>query len=522
MPHLARALIVFLCVTIFLSLAVSPSRADAVLGAGAEVTASLDAAKPGRTIPPGAVGWGAMWKRDIIWPAPPKDFTDKSHADYIVRLGHANAPLVAEADMRNVSWPWGVSFSTYAVNWENSARPWSKRPADCARILNRIAPWCEKTIVGVGDLMTLAHIWRLEAITVSVPLAVIDGRRTRWGPGFLNHTFSDHTIGQISDHARLLVDYMKQHAAWKGLKRVYISAGCEWRHYKFSNPSPAVLSYARLVKAIRAKIPDKKVIIVASASDSADIPGIKAKQAENWNRYLYRELKDVAGVALDLHRYRGMVGASAGNAMPMTPHNIDVLLKTGRSQRDFLTVRPQQWGASGKAAPSVLLENAVHGRNGDHAQRSDKPRPWPVDMAHADLVREALASDALTFLGWTWFPENLPPEWPHGAIKNGKLTPHAKVQAFLSRYHRGRALALRMSNEKSVRANAVRGGDGVVRIYGGNFSRSPSTLAIAVKGADASAATVETMTAEGVASQSWDGDSPLRLPAMSLFRVRLQ
>ena len=242
---------------VFLALGLRPAFADAILGSGADAMLRIDATAS-TPIPPGVVGWGAMWKRAMLWPPPPKEFTDKSHAEYIIRLGRQNAPLIAAADVRNISWPWGVSFSTYAVNWENSARPWSKRLADCARILNRTAPWCEKTVVGVGDLMTLAHIWRLEAITVSVPLAVIDGRKTRWGPGFFDHTFSPQTIAQISDHARLLVDYMKQHATWADLKRVYISAGCEWRHYKLRNPSSAVLSYAALVKAIRAKIPEKK------------------------------------------------------------------------------------------------------------------------------------------------------------------------------------------------------------------------------------------------------------------------
>ena len=264
------------------------------------------------------------------------------------------------------------------------------------------------------------------------------------------------------------------------------------------------------------------MIIVASASDSADIPGIKAQQANSWNRYLHRELEVIRGVALDLHRYRGMVGASGGASMPMTPHNVDVLLKTGISQRDHLTVEPKHWGGSGLAMMSVLLENAVHGRNADHAQRSNAPRPWPVDMAHADLVREALASDMQSFLGWTWFPENMPPEWPHGALVGGQLSSHAKVQAFLSRYHRGRRLTARISDETAVRANAARGEDGVVRIYGGNFSRASRTLGLALAGAQASTAQVEFMTAQGVRSQQWNGRAPLQLPPLSLFRLRLQ
>lgn len=254
--------------------AVTSTQLSRASAQSATVTLTVDPGRRKRDVPPGVIGWGAMWKRSMLWPSPPLNFNDKSHLDYIIRLGETNAPLIAQADVRNTSWPWGVSFSTWAVNWENSARPWSQRVDDCARVLNRVSPWCEKTIVGVGDLMTLAHIWNLEAITVSVPLAVIDGRHTRWGPGFFDQVFSPQTIEQISDHAKRLVDYMKFHTTWSKLERVFVSAGCEWRHYKLNNPSPAVLSYAALIKRIREKIPDEKVIIVASASDSSDLPGI--------------------------------------------------------------------------------------------------------------------------------------------------------------------------------------------------------------------------------------------------------
>ena len=492
------------------------------LGQGRAATVTVDPRNPIRAVPPGVVGWGAMWKRDILWPAPPANFTDQSHGDYIIRLGETNAPLITQADVRNISWPWGVSFSTWAVNWENSARPWSQRVDDCARFLNRASPWCEKTIVGVGDLMTLAHIWNLEAITVSVPLAVIDGRRTRWGPGFFDQVFSPQTIEQISDHAKRLVDYMKFHTTWNRLERIFISAGCEWRHYKLNNPSPAVLSYAALIKRIREKIPDEKVVIVASASDSSDLPGIEKQQAVSWNRYLYEKLNTIPGVALDLHRYRGMIGAEQGRGgtMPLTPRNTDLLLQTGLSQRDYLTVDPRQWGAGGAPMATVLLENAIHGVDGDHSKTSDAERPWAVTMAHADLVRETLAGEALTFLGWTWFPEALPREWPHGALRNGQLAPHAKAQGFLSDYHRGQVLRTSTPDAESVRANATIG-DGVVRIYGGNFSRAPASTRIALRDRPSWRASVEIMTDAGVETRVLTADQPLALPPMSLFRVKV-
>lgn len=488
-----------------------------------DATLTVDPRSVVRPVPPGVVGWGGMWKRDMLWPSPPASFPDdQSHTDYIIRLGETNAPLINQADVRNISWPWGVSFSTWAVNWENSARPWSQRPSDCARFLNRTSPWCEKTIVGVGDLMTLAHIWNLEAITVSVPLAVIDGRNVRWGPGFFDQVFSPDVIEKISDHAKLLVDYMKYHTTWNRLERVFLSAGCEWRHYKLRNPSPAVLSYAALVKRIREKISDDKVIIVASASDSADLPGIERTQANSWNQYLYENLNGIRGVALDLHRYRGMIGAEPGpgGAMPLTPRNTDVLLRTGLSQREHLTVTPKHWGGRGSAMPTVLLENAIHGVDGDHSKTTDQERPWPVALAHADLVREALAGEALTFLGWAWFPENLPREWPHGALRDGQLATHAQAQGFLSHFHRGQVVQANMSNEQAVRANAVRDGNSV-RVYGGNFSRAPSSLQLNIQNQRSWRATLEVMTDSGVRNQTVDSGKSISLPPLSLFRMKI-
>ncbi len=506
-------------------ISVRPAHSDAVLGAGADVTVTINAESDLGRVPPGAVGWGAMWKRAMLWPAPPADFDDASHAAYIRDLGERLRPVVEAGDMRNISWPWGVSFSTWGVNWENSAGRWSTRTADCARILGRGSGWCEKAIVGVGDLMALADTWQLEAITVSVPLAVIDGGHTRWGPNFFDQSFPPDVIEKIAAHARRLVDHLKAQPAWNSLQRIYLAAGCEWRHYKLRNPSPAVLTYAALIRRLREVISEEKVIIVASASDSADIPGIPQIQAATWNEYLYRELSGIPGVALDLHRYRGNEGAAAGpgNTTPLTPGNVDVLLSTGLRQRGYLRVMPQHWRGTGAPARTVLLENAIHGYLADHSTHSDEPRPWAVSLAHADLTREALRSGSLTFLGWTWFPETLPGEWPHGALdRAGGLQPHAAAQAFLSRYHRGRIIETQWDSERSLRGNATINRQGVVRLYGGNFSRNPVSLGLTVQGADIAGVRVEFMEESGTSHADWDGRNPLEVSAMTLYRIRMQ
>lgn len=490
--------------------------AFADLARAAEITLTIAPAKIIRQILPGAVGWGAMWKQGMLHPAPATIRSDAEHKAYIDRLAREGAALAAKADLRNISWPWGVSFSTWGVNWENSAKPWSQRPNDCARIalLNRGSGWCERTVVGVGDLMHLAERWNLEALTVAVPLAVLDGTKVRWGPSFLTHAIDDPTIEKISDHAVRLIVFMKAQPGWRRLQRIYLAAGCEWRHY--GQPG-AVQTYAKLIKRIRSRIPDEKVIIVASASDSADLEAVKAN---SWNKPLYEALKDTKGVALDLHRYRGMVGLTAGpgGVTAATLDNQAKLVRTGVTQRGYFTVHPGQWGQSGPPMPAVLLENAIHGLIGDHSTHSDQPWPWPVVLAHADLVREALASPAMTFLGWTWFPENLPQEWPHGAIRpDGSLAKHAEAQAFLSRYHRGALLDSTISDDRAVRANAVRGRDGKLFIYGGNFSMEQHTLRLS--GLPAGAAAVEYMGDKDIREASWDGRSSLFLPPMTLFRI---
>jgi len=486
----------------------------------AEVTMTIDPGRTVKQIDPGAVGWGAMWKQKMMYPAPGKLVSDAEHRAYIERLARTGSKLAKQADLRNISWPWGVSFSTWGVNWENSARPWSQRPRDCARIalINKGSGWCEKSVVGVGDLMHLADRWQLEAVTVAVPLAVLDGTRVRWGPHFVSHAINDPTIDKISDHAVALIAFMKSRPEWNKLQRIYLEAGCEWRHY--GQPA-AVRTYAKLIKRIRQKISDNKVIIVASASDSTDFEPAKGN---NWNRPLYEALHGVDGVALDLHRYRGMAGitATADGSTAATLQNVAALVRTGVTQRDYFTVRPSHWDPNDNrpGMPSVLLENAIHGKIGDHSTHSSKPWPWPAVIAHADLVREALASSAMTFLGWTWFPEDLPKEWPHGAIlPDGSLAKHAQAQAFLSRHHRGALVQSEISDEKAVRGNAVRGLDGKLHLYGGNFSMDRHTFRVA--GAGSGQATVEYMSDTSRHKTTWDMQAPLVLPPMTLWRITL-
>ena len=494
----------------------------------ADVTLTINPNNIIRDIPPGAIGWGAMWKRQFLHPTPGPITSDADHAAYIEQLAQVGAPLAKAADLRNISWPWGVTFSTWGVNWENSIGPWWQRPRDCARqvFLNKGSGWCEKTIVGVGDLLTLANRWKLEAVTVAVPLAVFDGNQPRYGPDVWSPAVSDTVIERIADHAARLVAFMQTHPAWTGLQRVYLSAGCEWRHYGWINPSPAVLTYAKLIKRMREKIPDPKVIIVASASDSADTEAFKAA---TWNYFLYEALKNTPGVALDLHRYRGMreLDAAPDGSTAPTFANVERLIQTGKSQRDYLTVHPGQWQIPGlpiePAMASVLLENAIHGLVSDHSTFSTSPHPWPVVLAHADLVREALASPALTFLGWTWFPEDVPQEWPHGAIqRDGTLSRHAQAQAFLSRYHRGVLLEATIDDGTALRANVTRTEEGTLHVSGGNFSLHPQTLHVMIKDIHANEATLEVLIPSGIHTLSWSIQSPLTLPPMTLWRLSLE
>lgn len=175
--------------------------------------------------------------------------------------------------------------------------------------------------------------------------------------------------------------------------------------------------------------------------------------------------------------------------------------------------------------PSVLLENAIHGYISDHTKHSSKPWPWPAVIAHADLVREALASPALTFLGWTWFPEDLPPEWPHGAIlKNGTLSQHAKAQAFLTRFHRGILLKSTVSNNNAVRANAVQNRGGNISLYGGNFSLESQQLNVQLSGAGKySYDFVEYMNDKTeIRRIPWSKGAKISIPPMTLWRTTLR
>ena len=138
---------------------------------------------------------------------------------------------------------------------------------------------------------------------------------------------------KISDHAVGLINYMKSRPEWSKLDRVYLEAGCEWRHY--GQPA-AVKDYARLIKRIREKIADPKVIIVASASDSTDFEPAKGN---NWNQPLYESLYGIEGVAVDLHRYRGMGFTTAGpdGATAPTLANVTALAETGVKTKKIIS-----------------------------------------------------------------------------------------------------------------------------------------------------------------------------------------
>ncbi len=116
---------------------------------------------------------------------------------------------------------------------------------------------------------------------------------------------------------------------------------------------------------------------------------MQAFKADTWNKPLYQSLKDTPGVALDLHRYRGMVGleSAADGSTTAALDNVAKLAKTGVTQRGYFTVHPGHWNEAGPAMPSVLLENAIHGLIGDHSTHSSKSWPWPAVIAYADLVR---------------------------------------------------------------------------------------------------------------------------------------
>ena len=126
----------------------------------------------------------------------------------------------------------------------------------------------------------------------------------------------------------------------------------------------------------------------------------------------------------------------------------------------------------------------------------------------------------MTFLGWTWFPEDLPKEWPHGAIlPGGQLAKHAQAQAFLSRYHRRSLVVSRLSDDSAVRGNAVRQPNGRLALYGANFSLTEHQLRLDLRGVGARTATVEYMTDKQIHRTSWDGRSTLLMPPMTLWRV---
>lgn len=490
----------------------------ATLGAGADSVMEINPGRKAKDILPGAYGWGNQWVSRDLWPKPPANLNDASHRAYIAQVAKANAPLVKQADVRNMSWPWGVTFGSWGVNWENTIGPYSKRTQDCARRGGRGSGWCETAIVGLDDFLTLAQGWGLEAITIGASVAVYDGgENMRWGPNLLTNAFDGGAIENLSNHAVKMVEHMKRHPGWNGFQRVYLAMGCEWRHYSLFPPSQDVLTYVQLVKTVRKKINDPKIVIVAVASDSADY---EPQKANSWNKPLYDGLVGTPGVVVDLHRYRGQNGLEGGfGGVQMTPHNIDALMQTGVSQREYFDVRPSHWGGRGEPMPSVLLENAILGKDTDHNKKGRGDRPWPVSMAFADLLREAFASDAQTFLGWLWAPMDVPPEWPFGAHDGRALRDHAVAGAFLAQYHRGSLWESAVTGSPNIRGNATDGGGRGLFAYGGNFSRTPTSVGFFVRGGRVSGGSVEILGEKGSRTVPWNGQTPIPVGPLELWRV---
>ena len=97
-----RAIIYCFCFVIFLS------NAESLLAE--EVTMTVSTTNVVKQIKPGAVGWGAMWKQEMLYPSPGTINTDAEHQAYLEQLANEGRKLAQAADLRNISWPWGVSF----------------------------------------------------------------------------------------------------------------------------------------------------------------------------------------------------------------------------------------------------------------------------------------------------------------------------------------------------------------------------------------------------------------------------
>lgn len=340
-------------------------------------------------------GYGAMFNRQSLWPAPPKDFAnDVAHKQWVDDHINANVPLAAQAGMRAVSWPWGVTFSTFGVNWENGIGGWSARRPDRAPG----SGWYEKQTVGIDELWDFADMCSLDAVVIGTPLGVWDGNVPRWGPQPWTYKFDEKTIGKAVDHCLGMVDHLSAQDTW-GQRQVFIEAGCEWRPFQSFTLSDAAKTYGELCVRLADELkPDEQITVVASGAETAEFGGLQALKAAAWNRPLYETIVG-HGVAVDLHKYRSVVNSTASK------------------QHGFFTVDPKQWGGKGPRLKSVVFEQATTYPGADVTK--DAQGDWPDTAIAADLAMRAAAEKdgVLCYLAWCWGLNTRPSPWSYGIVR---------------------------------------------------------------------------------------------------------
>ncbi|MEZ5788042.1 MAG: hypothetical protein R3D62_16570 [Xanthobacteraceae bacterium] len=139
----------------------------ALPGQAAEVTMTIAPAKIVRHIPPGALAGGDVETADDLSWAPGAIRTNAEHRAYIDRLAQKARLRCGRPDLRAISAGPGRVVFHLGRELENSAKPWSQRPEDCAHRASKPGIGLVKTVVGVRRLMHLAERWNLEALTVA-------------------------------------------------------------------------------------------------------------------------------------------------------------------------------------------------------------------------------------------------------------------------------------------------------------------------------------------------------------------
>ena len=88
----------------------------------ADVTLTVTSSKTIRTIAPGAIGRGAMWKQETLYPKPGNIRTDAEHWTYLQRLAKEGAPQTClNARLRNTSYRLGPDMAV-TEQWPTHAR----------------------------------------------------------------------------------------------------------------------------------------------------------------------------------------------------------------------------------------------------------------------------------------------------------------------------------------------------------------------------------------------------------------